>query len=129
MPIIEIEKEQLMNAVLQMPRDELEDFVRRVFSLKAREYTPTLSERESELLLQINRGLPSATQERLNELIAKRRAEIISAKELRELNKLTDQVEKLDAQRLELLTELAHLRAVPLRKVIKQLGLKPVAHD
>jgi predicted transcriptional regulator len=62
-------------------------------------------------------------------LIEKRRAETISAKELRELKKLTDRIEKLDAERLELLTELAALRNVPLRKLIKQLGLKPVPHD
>jgi hypothetical protein len=30
---------------------------------------------------------------------------------------------------LELLTELSRLRNVPLRKLIKQLGLKPVPHD
>lgn len=129
MPTIQIEKEQLLNAVLQMPRSELEEFVRRVFSLKAREYAPALSERESELLIRINQGLPSATQQRLNELIDKRRAETISAFELRELKKLTDQIEKSDAKRLELLTELARLRNVPLRKLIKQLGLKPVPHD
>jgi predicted transcriptional regulator len=62
-------------------------------------------------------------------LIEKRRAETISAKELRELKKLTDRIEKLDAERLELLIELAALRNVPLRKLIKQLGLKPVPHD
>jgi hypothetical protein len=28
-----------------------------------------------------------------------------------------------------LMSELAHLRKVPLRKLIKQLGLKPVPHD
>lgn len=129
MPTIEIGKEQLMNAVLQMPPNELEEFVRKVFSIKARERAPVLSERESELLQQINRGLPSATQKRLNDLIAKRRAATISAKELRELKKLTDQVEIFDASRLELLIELSHLRNVPLRKLIKPLGLKPVRHD
>ena len=129
MPTIQIEKEQLLEAMLQMPQRELEQFVAKAFSLKARERTIALSEREAELLFKINKGLPSATQRRLNELIDKRRAETISAKELRELKKLTDQIEKADAKRLELLTELARLRNVPLRKLIKQLGLKPVPHD
>jgi hypothetical protein len=126
---IQIEKEQLLEAMLQMPQRELEQFVAKAFSLKARERTRALSEREAELLFKINRGLPPATQRRLNELIDKRRAETISAKELRELKKLTDQIEKSDAKRLELLTELARLRNVPLRKLIKQLGLNPVQHD
>jgi len=79
--------------------------------------------------MKINQGLPPATQERLNELIKKRRAESITAKELRELKRLTNQVEKLDLERLKLLTELAALRGIPLRKLIKQLRLKPVPHD
>jgi hypothetical protein len=129
MPTIQIETEQLLNAALQLPPPELERFVAQLFTLKARRNAPSLPEREAELLMKINRGLPTATQERLNKLIEKRRAETISAKELRELKKLTDRIEKLDAERLELLTELAALRNVPLRKLIKQLGLKPVPHD
>ena len=129
MPTIQIETEQLLNAALQLPPPELERFVAQLFMLKARQKAPNLSEREAELLMKINWGLPVTTQERLNKLIEKRRAETISAKELRELKKLTDRIEKLDAERLELLTELAALRNVPLRKLIKQLGLKPVPHD
>lgn len=129
MPTVQIEKEQLLDAVLQMPQHELEQFVSRVFSLKARKRTRALPEREAHLLLKINQGLPSATQQRLKELINNRRAETISAKEQRELKKLTDQIEKSDAKRLELLTELARLRNVTLRKLIKQLGLKPAPHE
>jgi hypothetical protein len=129
MPAIQIEPEQLLHAALQMSRPEIEQFVRKLFSLKIRQEAPGLSEREARLLMQINQGLPAATQARLNTLIEKRRAETLSAKERKELKKLTDQVEAFDAARLELLIELAHLRHVPLRKLIKQLGLKPVPHD
>jgi hypothetical protein len=129
MPTIQIETDQLLEAALQMPRDELETFVLRLFTLKATQEAPGLSEREAEILLQINQGLPSALQERLNKLIDMRQARTISKKELRELKKLTDQVELFDAERLKLLTELALLRRVPLRKLIKQLGLTPVPHD
>src|SRR5438270_7246693 len=126
MPTIQIDTEQLLQAALQMPREELEQFVARLFALKTRQETPGLSERETELLMKTNQSLPSAMQERLNELIDKRQTGTISAKELRELKKLTDQIEAFDAERLKLLTELAHLRNIPLRKLIKQLGLKPV---
>ncbi|MGH9842355.1 MAG: hypothetical protein ACREEM_26710 [Blastocatellia bacterium] len=85
MPAIQIETDQLLHAALQMSRPEIEQFVRKLFSLKIREETPGLSEREAELLTRINQGLPAATQERLNVLIKKRRAETINAKELREL--------------------------------------------
>ncbi|MDQ3687467.1 MAG: STAS/SEC14 domain-containing protein [Acidobacteriota bacterium] len=129
MPTIQIETEQLLNAALQMSRPELEQFVAKLFALKARQETPSLSERETELLMKINQGLPSATQQRLNELIHRRQAETISSKELRELKQLTDRIEKSDAKRLELLIELARLRNVPLKKLIKQLGLKSVPHN
>lgn len=129
MPTIQIETDQLMQAALQMSREELEHFVARLFALKAGQEIPSLSERETELLLKINQGLPPDIQQRLNELIVKRQAGTISAKNLRELKKLTDLVEASDAERLHLLTELAHLRRVPLRKLIKQLGLKPAPHD
>lgn len=129
MPAIQIEPDQLLQAALQMSRPEIEQFVRKLVALKIREETPGLSERETELMLKINQALPAKSQQRLNVLIEKRRAETISASELRELKKLTDQVENFDAMRLEALLELAQLRQVPLRKLIKQLGLKPVSHD
>ncbi len=129
MPTIQIEKEQLLNAVLQMPRSEFEEFVRKAFSLKAREYAPVLSEKETELLLKINQGLAPALQQRLNELIDKRQSHTISPPELEELIRLTDQVEAFDVERLKHLIELAHLRGVTLDELIKKLGIKPVPHD
>jgi len=124
MPTIQIEKERLLNAVLQMPRSELEEFVRQVFALKAREYAPTLSAKETELLLKINQGLPAGLRQRLNELIDKRQAHTIAPDELAELIQLTDQVEMFDAERLQQLIELAHLRGVTLDELIKKLGIK-----
>ena len=85
--------------------------------------------REAEILVQINEGLLSVKQGRLNELIEKRQRSTITAKELRELKGLTGQIEQSDADRLKLLTELAQLRNLSLRKLIKELGLKPVPHD
>ncbi len=129
MPTIQVETDELLKAALQLPQVELEQFVRRLFSLKARERTSVLSEREAELLDQIYQKLPDDTQQRLNELIKKRQAYTITPDELQELIELTDQAEALDVARLELISELAHLRNVPLAQLIQQLGLKPVRHD
>ena len=129
MPTIQIETDQLLQAALQMPRAELEQFVAKLFALKARQETPGLSKRETELLLQINQGLPPDMQQRLNELIDKRQSYTITQDELQELNQLTDQVEMFDAERLKHLIELAHLRGITLDEVIKKLGIKPVPHD
>lgn len=133
MPTIQIEAnlspEQLLSAARQLPNREFDRFFGWMLGLRAERIAPVLPAAESDLLQKINQGLPQPMQERLNELIQKRRAETINTKELRELKKLTDKIEKLDAERLELLTKLAALRNVPLRKLIKQLGLEPVPHD
>lgn len=129
MPTIQVDTEQLLNAALQMPQSELEQFVARLFALKARERVPALSQRESELLLQINRGLSAQTRKRLNELIEKRQSYTITQDELQELLQLTGQIEKSDAERLKCLIELAALRNVPLDDLIDQLGLKPYPHE
>jgi len=129
MPTIQIEKEQLLNALLQLSRPELEEFVRELFSRKIREEVPCLSERETELLMAINQGLPADAQKRLNKLIKKRQSYTITEDELQELIQLTDQAEHFNVERLKHLVELSHIRNVPLDDLIQQLGLKPVPHD
>jgi hypothetical protein len=127
MPTIEIETEQLLKAALQMPEEELQRFVTRLFTIKARQRTPALSERESELLIKINQGLEPADARRMKELIAKRQSYTITEDELQELIRLTDESERLNVERIKHLLELAHLRGVTLDEVMDQLGIKPAA--
>lgn len=128
MPTIQVETDELLKAALQLPQVELEQFVRRLFALKARERTAVLSEREAELLEKIYQKPPADRQQRINELIEKRQAYTIAPDELQELIELTDQAEAFDLARLELISELAHLRNVPLDQFIQQLGLQRVPH-
>src|SRR5205085_6599374 len=81
MPTIQIDTEQLLQAALQMPREELEQFVARLFALKTRQETPGLSERETELLMKINQSLPPASGKRMKKLIAKRESGTITENE------------------------------------------------
>lgn len=129
MPTIHIETDELLKAALQLPPIELEKFVTKLFVLKAKERTPLLSQRESELLLQINLTLPPPQRKRLNLLLKKRQSHTIKPTELQELKQMTHEIEKSDAQRLKCLIELAAIRNVPLDDLIKQLGLKPYPHD
>jgi hypothetical protein len=126
---LQIEHDQLLNAALQMSRPELERFVAKLFALKAREETPNLSEAETRLLLKINQDLPPAARKRMNELIDKRQAHLISPAELEELIQLTDQSEAIGVERLRCLMELARLRDVTLDELMRQLGIKPAPHD
>jgi hypothetical protein len=126
---MQIEYDQLLSAASQLPRPELERFVAKLFALKAREETPNLSEAETRLLLKINQDIPPAARKRMNELIDKRQANLISQAELEELIQLTDQSEELGVERLKCLIELAQLRNIPLDELMRQLGIKPVPHE
>lgn len=127
MPTIQIETDQLLQAALQMPREELEQFVVRLFALKAQQETPGLSEREAELLMEINQGLPPATGKRMKKLIAKRQSGTITEDELQELIRFTDEAERLNVERVKHLTELAALRNVTLDELMDRLGIRPHA--
>ena len=129
MPTIQIETEQLLNAALQMPRPELERFITKLYALKAREEVPNLSAAETQLLLKINQDLAPAARARMNELIERRQAHLITPAELDELIQLTDQAEAIGVERLKCLIELAALRNTTLDDLMQQLGIKPVPHD
>ena len=89
---------------------------------------PSLSERESELLLAINRGLPGEVAGRYQELIRRRQAGVLSAEEHRELLRLTDEVERLQAERMESLSELSRLRGKPLDSLMEELEIRPASN-
>ena len=129
MPTIHIETEQLLHAALQLPRAELEQFVTRLLVLSIRQATPRLAQAESELLLKINQDLPPATQQKLDELIAKRQAQTLTPEEHQELIRLTEDIEKSDAERLQYLLELAALRNLSLDELTRHLGIHSVPHD
>ena len=128
MPVIRVEAqvsaEQLLKAVEQMTKQELEAFITQVLMLRAQRKAPSLSLSESELLFKINQGIPRELQSRFNELIAKRQALNISEAEQAELIRLTDQIEQLDAERIKSLAELARLRNQSLTDVMQDLGIQ-----
>jgi hypothetical protein len=87
-----------------------------------------LSREESDLLLQINAGLPEKIWVRYDELIAKLRAQTLTDQEHEEFMRLTDVVEEDHAERIRLLGRLAKLRDVPLESLMCQLGIGPRPH-
>lgn len=126
---IEISTEQLLQAVEQLPADELDAFAARISLLRARRSAPRLSEDETTLLLRINNaGLAPAQQARFDMLVAKRQAETITAAELQELIALTDLSEQQDGERLSALGDLARLRGIPLPELMTLLHIRPPAY-
>ncbi|MDQ3257718.1 MAG: hypothetical protein M3R15_28165 [Acidobacteriota bacterium] len=62
MPTIQIDTEALLHAALQLAPAELDRFVDKLQSLRRQSEVPSLSARESELLIKINQGLSPLTQ-------------------------------------------------------------------
>lgn len=83
---------------------------------------------ESELLSQINAGLPEETWMRYDQLVEKRRSESLTPQEYDELMQLTNTVEEDHARRIGLLEKLAKIRDVLLEALMQELGIGPRRH-
>lgn len=121
---VQLSPEELLEAVNQLSQPDLERFVSQVLVLQAQRKATKLSQSEAELLVKINQGIPSDTQKYYNELIAKREAESLTSNEYKQLLQLTEQIEKLQAQRIENLAELARLRHTSLKALMENLGIQ-----
>ena len=121
--------DDLLNAASQLSLSELEKLVSRVIALQAQRRAPSLPKAESELLLKINQGIPNDLQKKYTELVAKRRTNTISNDEYDELLRMTDEIEKLEARRIEYLGELASIRKIPLSQLMDDLGIKGAGYE
>lgn len=121
---IQMSSEELLKAVSQLSLPDLEQFVAQVIALQAQRRANNLSQIEAELMLQINQGIPSDIQKQYDELVVKRLAETLTTEEHTQLLKLTEQIEKLQAQRIEYLVELAGIRRISLTELMESLGIQ-----
>lgn len=124
MATIEVGSPELLKAVQQLGPEEFDSFLERALSLRKRPVGQKLSATESRLIKQINRGLPESVCSRFANLVQKRDKKRLTHDELVELLKLTDEFETLDTERATALLELANLRGIPLRTLMKQMGIK-----
>lgn len=120
--------DDLLKAVGQLNTFELDGFLAQVLQLRAQRQTTNLAQREAELLLRINEGIPAKIRPRYEALKEKRDAELLSPQEHQELLNLVTVVENVQAQRLEALAELARLRKTTIRDLMQQLGIKTPQH-
>jgi hypothetical protein len=129
MPVVQVSAElsfdQLVNAVTQLPQSELQKFLHTVDKIHPLHKEHRLSSRESELLLEINQGIPPAVQQRYYELIDKRDVRTLSPEEYQELLDMTDQVELYNARRMRYIMKLAALREQSFNVLLDELGMSP----
>jgi hypothetical protein len=124
MPTIEVSAKELLEAVKQMPPEEFDAFIEQALSLRAQPRGASLSAEETQLILRINRGLPEAWCKRYAQLSQRRKKGKLTAAEHEELLKLTHEAESRDADRAAALLELAKLRRLPMRVLMKQMGIQ-----
>lgn len=127
MPTIQVNaqlsQEDLFHAIEQLSLPDLDGFVSRVLVLRAHRKAPALPRSEADLLVKINRGLPTEIQTRYDDLIDRRRAETLTPDEYQELLHLTPQVEQFETQRVQYLAELAQLRQTSLTNLLNELQI------
>jgi hypothetical protein len=129
MPTVEISSNKLLDAVRQMPPEEFTAFIEQALALRPQPKTTILSAEETKLIERINRGLSLEWRKRYSQLIRKRKKVRLTSQQHQELLELTHQMECRDADRAAALLELAHLRAVPIRVLMKQMGIEaPPVH-
>jgi hypothetical protein len=121
---IEIDVDDMIKGVAQLEPNELEQVVNELLALQARQRAISLPKNETDLLEQINRGLPQTVRLRYDELTAKLQEETITPSEHEELLRLTDQIEQADVERLRTLIALAQLRQVSVDTLMDQLGIR-----
>lgn len=122
---VQLSFEALLQAVAQLSASELDQLLMQIRVLQVQRTEPQMPHNEATLLSQIHQGLPPDVQQHYDALIAKRRAETLTADEYSELLRLTAQVEALEAQRLGCLAELARLRHISLPALVAALGIQP----
>lgn len=120
----EVSTEQLLHSVANLPANDLEAFVTKVLTLRAKLKAPSIPNTEVQLLTQINQGLSAQEQARWTQLEQKRQAETLRPEEHQELLKLNDQMEQLNVVRIQALTKLAFIRQISITTLMQNLGIR-----
>jgi hypothetical protein len=115
-------QQDLLQATRQLTLQELREYSAQVVAIYQERESAAVTT-EAPLLDVVHRSLPQPTQQRWDELLAKRDDASLSASEYEELLQLTDEVEDLNVQRMTALSQLAQARGVDLRTMMRQLNL------
>ena len=119
---------QMLQDLAQLTARQLDTVMQRAAALRLQKRKRVLSPRESDLLRLINRGLSPEKSARLEALQQKLRDETIARHEQAQLLRLTDELERLGAKRLQALMELAVIRKTTVPKLMNEMGLTAAAY-
>ena len=119
---------QVIDDLARLTARQLETVIEHASLLRLQKRKTVMSTRESELLRVINRGLGAEKRTRLDQLQEKLRQETIHPRERQQLLRISDELEKLGAQRLKALIELAAVRKTSVPKLMSALGLNDAGY-
>jgi hypothetical protein len=115
---------ELLQSVDRLNEPDLDQLLDRVLLLRAERKNNILSAAETDLLLQINQGVPTELHQHYQALKKKQDAENLTDPEREELLELSDRIEIIAAARAGSLVKLAQLRQVTLTQLMDELGIK-----
>ncbi|MBD2294850.1 STAS/SEC14 domain-containing protein [Anabaena sphaerica FACHB-251] len=121
---LQLSSEELLKAVEQLNQPDLEKFVSQVIILHTQRKSAKLLKDEAESLLKNNQDVSCDAHSYYNQLLAKADEENLTYQEYRELLRLSEQIDKLQAHRFEYLADLANLHGVSLMELMKSLGFQ-----
>jgi hypothetical protein len=128
-PQVDLAIDDILVGISDLETPDLEQFLQKIGRIVARRKSPSLSNRETVLLQEINQSSNIILQNRYSVLSKKQNSNNVTDAEHEELLILIDKLEILQAQRLENLIELAHLRGISLEVLMKNLNLNFVSND
>ena len=126
---IQLPFDTLLSYLQQLNAQELAQLVQHAARLQAQRRAPSLSQVETELLLNINQSVvPLAILQRCAELTKQQRTQRLSTKEQAELMTLVDEIELINAKRLGYLAELATIRQTTPEELMRRLGVNAITY-
>ena len=119
---------QILEDMARLSARRLETVIEQASLLRLQKRRRLMPARESDLLRTINSDLSPEKNASLEQLEQKLREERINPREHRRLLRLTDELERLAAKRLQALIELAALRRTSVPKLMNEMGLGEAAY-
>ncbi|HQU85365.1 MAG TPA: hypothetical protein PKY59_19650 [Pyrinomonadaceae bacterium] len=124
-----ISQRQILDAVKRLPNNELEDIIKKILILRAKNKSKSLSDAETKILKSIYRTFSTEKLARLKSLRKDSEVRELSETEYAELVALSDSLEEFHARRMKKLAELSKLRGLDLEETMTQIGIKFPNYD
>lgn len=122
-PRIQIDLQAIVEGLSDLDTPTLEAFVEKVNLLLAQRKSSSLTQEETQLLLQINQGISIEVLDRFYAIQKKQRESALSTDEQSEMEELVKEIENVEAKRLESMISLAGLWEITVDELKERLGI------